>query len=130
MRDDLRQAAERLATALDRENDVLISLDFGAVAELLQEKRASLDVLRALVPDTAGLELDPQDPAARALAERLRSLAATNKHLLEHAIDVQNRIMAVLASAARQLQVPRGYGARGDRSAVPAGRAYAVLVRA
>ena len=130
MRNDVRQAAERLADALDRENEVLTALDFTAVAALLQEKRASLDVLRALLPDTAGLELEPQDPAAWELAERLRTLAATNKHLLEHAIDVQNRIMAVLASAARQHQVPRGYGARGDRSTIPAGRAYAVLVRA
>ena len=130
MRNDLRQAAERLAAALDRENQILVALDFGAVAELLQEKRASLDVLRALVPDAETLALDAQDETARELAKRLQSLAATNKHLLEHAIDVQNRVMAVLASAARQLQVPRGYGARGNRAVVTAGQAYAVLVRA
>ena len=130
MRNDLRQAAERLAAALDMENDMLISLDFSAVADLLQEKRAAMAGLHALMPDTAEFDLDTNDPAARELAARLQSLAARNKHLLEHAIDIQNRIMAVLARAARQVQVPRGYGARGDQPAVTAGRAYALLVRA
>ncbi|MGI4747953.1 MAG: hypothetical protein ACRYGI_02805 [Janthinobacterium lividum] len=130
MRPDLAEAAERLAAILTRENAALASLDFGAVGTFIDEKRSALEALGALALDGTASSTETRSPADLALAERLQTLAATNKHLLEQAMTVQNRIMAVLAEAARHAQLPKTYGARGRQTNAGSAGAYALVVRA
>lgn len=128
MRTDLASAAERLASILTRENAALASLDFGTVGTFIDEKRSALEALGALLTDRAALPPETRSPADLALAERLQILAAANKHLLEQAMVVQNRIMAVLAEAARHAQLPKTYGARGRQANAGSAGAYALVV--
>jgi flagellar biosynthesis/type III secretory pathway chaperone len=130
MKTELASAADRLAAILTRENAALASLDYGSVGMFIDEKRLALEALGASARDRAGLPLETQSSADLALAERLRTLAATNKHLLEQAMSVQNRIMAVLAEAARHAQIPETYGARGRQSGGGPTGAFALVVRA
>lgn len=130
MRTELAAAADRLATILTRENAALSTLDFSAVGSFIDEKRSALEALGAFARDRTALPTERQPPADLALAERLQTLAATNKHLLEQAMNVQNRIMAVLAEAARHAQLPETYGARGRQSGVGSAGAFALVVRA
>jgi flagellar biosynthesis/type III secretory pathway chaperone len=128
MTPDQQNAAERLVTVLGAENAALRALDYGCVGEFTVEKRAALDALNAATPDAGGIPVE-QDPAHRALAARLQQLADENKDLLGQAIKVQNRIMGVVAGAARQAQVPPGYGASGNRPRSSVTNAVALVVR-
>lgn len=130
MRTDLAEAAERLAAILTRENAALASLDFSAVGTFIEEKRSALDALGGFALDRTAASVETRSPTDLALAERLQTLAADNKHLLEQAMTVQNRIMAVLAEAARHAQLPTGYGACGRQSNAGSAGAYALVVRA
>lgn len=130
MRPDLAEAAERLAAVLTRENTALASLDFSAVGAFIDEKRSALEALGALAPDRTVTSADAPSPADLVLAERLHTLAATNKHLLEQAMAIQNRIMGVLAEAARHAEIPTGYRAGGRQSNATSAGAYALVVRA
>ena len=130
MKADLAEAADRLAVILARENAALASFDFGAVGTFIDEKRSALEALGALAPDRTASPTETRSPTDLALAERLQGLAETNKHLLEQAMVVQNRIMAVLAEAARHAQLPKGYGAGGRQSSTGSAGAYALVVRA
>lgn len=127
----LTLAGQRLARALEQENAALKALEFGSISAFLDEKRAALDGLHAVTSEPV-TELNEADASGlRALAGQLQTLAGENKMRLERAMMVQNRIMAVIASAAREAQVPREYGALGGRrrSARDAG-AVALVVRA
>lgn len=129
MRPALQEAAERLATVLEAENAALLEHDFRRLGGFVDEKRLALAALTALPsapPDHSTL-ID--DPVRVALGVRLRRLTSENHGLLERAIIVQNRIMAVLASAARQAQAPVGYGARGYRPRQAMSTAVALIVR-
>lgn len=130
MSTELAAAADRLATILTRENAALASLDFSAVGSFIDEKRSALEALGTFARDRTALPTERQPPADLAPAERLQTLTATNKHLLEQAMTVQNRIMAVLAEAARHAQLPETYGARGRQSGVGSAGAFALVVRA
>lgn len=130
MRTEVAAAADRLATVLTRENAALASLDFSAVGGFIDEKRSALEALAAFARDRTAVPTERQSSADLDLAERLQTLAATNKHLLEQAMTVQNRIMAVLAEAARHAQLPETYGARGRQSGAGSSGAFALVVRA
>ena len=86
-------AIRRLASVLARENAMLAVLDLGAVGALAEEKAAAL---AALGPVAAG-------SAAPDMAGEVRSLAAAaaeNKRLLERALAVQGRVIALVVRAA------------------------------
>ena len=100
-------------------------MDLDTLPALFQEKAAA----------TAGLAAASVQPAARtpgltAQAERVRDLAAENRRLLARAIDVQDRVLRLVASAARQagLREAARYGAAGQPR--PDRTAFALLTRA
>ena len=122
----LRNAAHRLSAVLEAENLALTTLNFAQVGLYQGEKRAALAAFDSLAAEAA----DPTSEKDRELAVRLQVLAKDNRRLLEQAILVQNRIMAVLASAARTIQAPVGYGAKGRLSPRNGNGAVALIVRA
>ena len=118
----LLAAAARLEAVLRAENAALAALDIVGAAALLGEK---LSASRAVSISAAGAV----GPDAAAAALRLRTLAAENTQLLERAMQVQRRVMDLVARAARQAAPgPLRYGARG--AAMPGTGAMALLTQA
>jgi flagellar biosynthesis/type III secretory pathway chaperone len=105
------ESAARLEEILLAENEALARHDAVTATALLDEKLAAAKALSA-----TGLSM--------AQGERLRALAAENRRLLERAIKVQGRIVAMLAKAAQASPAVSRYGAKG-RAVVGAG-AFAV----
>ena len=121
-----QHAVAELVAVLVEENAVLTALDYRRVGDFVDRKRAALAALNAADPDPSG-----RDPAAQAaLALRLKQVVDENRTLLRQAIKVQNRIMGVIAGAARQAQIPTGYGARGNKPRSSVASAVALIVRA
>lgn len=94
------EAAGRLEAILLAENAALERHDAAAAAALLDQKLAAASAL-----STDGLSLET--------SERLRALALENRRLLERAIDVQGRIIAMVARAAQAAPPVARYGAKG-----------------
>ena len=115
----LLAAARRLERALLAENAALQEMDVDALPALFQEKAAAAADLAAASAQPAA-----RTPDLTAQAERVRDLAAENRRLLARAIDIQDRVLRLVASAARQagLREAARYGAAGqpwpDRAAV------------
>ena len=121
-------AAARLAEVLTAENAALRALDAPAAAALLEDKLAAARNLAQAA--AAGRPAAQQTPEAAGLALRLRDLAEENRRLLERAIQVQSRVLDMVARAARQgaAQSAGRYGASG--AAAPDRGAMALFVRA
>ncbi len=102
--------AQALADLLTRENAALAALDFAAATALLTAKEAA--VAEAL--------------AAGALPPDLAPLIAENRRRLEHALQVQRRVLGMMARAVPQAPAQR-YGASGSLAAA---RSAPVLVSA
>ena len=122
----LHDAVCRLCDVLEAENAVLTRLEFGQIEAFQQDKKEALAALdghaaNAPNPVTTG------DPAQ---VFKLQHLVAENRRLLEQAILVQKRVMAVLASAARTAQAPVGYGGTGRRPLNSGTPAVALIMRA
>ena len=126
---DQQNAVEQLVAVLAEENAALEALAYRRVGDFVDRKRAALDALNAASPASSDQARTEQDPSRKALAVRLKQLVEENRELLRRAIKVQNRIMGVVASAARQAQAPVGYGARGNRPRSSAANAVALIVR-
>jgi hypothetical protein len=94
----MSDVATRLADTLAAENAALAALDLRRAVGYLPEKQAAI----AAFAGATGASV------SRDLVEQLRSLAQENKALLERAIAVQGRVIAVIARAATP---PRQYGA-------------------
>ena len=93
-------AASALEAVLVAENAALERADPQAAVALVKQKVAAANALDAgSVSDEA--------------AERLRDLAAENRRLLEGAIEVQNRIITIIARAAQAVPSTSRYGAEG-----------------
>ena len=108
-------AATKLETILVAENAALTRHDPEAAIALLDQKLAAASALPA-----AGLTPE--------LGERLRDLAAENRRLLEHAIEVQSRIITMVARAAQAVPPVARYGAEGR--AIPPDGALAITRQA
>ncbi len=123
----LLTAAARLVQVLTAENAALRALDAPAAAALLEEKLAAA---RGLAEAAALRPTARQTPEAAGLALQLRDLAEENRRLLEHAIQVQSRVLDMVARAARQ-GVAQSNGRYGASGAAAADRgAMALHVRA
>ena len=97
-------AAQRLIAVLEAEVAALDRGDMAAAGALLAPKLAAVEGLAEL-PDT---------PAGAAMAQRVRTLAETNRRALERAIVVQGRVMELVARAAQRAAQEAGrYGATG-----------------
>lgn len=116
----LEQAGRRLAALLREENALLAANDMDAAVLLVGEKQAALAALERALP---GSMTDP------AMASELRALAMRNRTLLTQAMQVQGRILEMVARAARAA-APGAvrYGAGGTRRTD--GGALALTVRA
>lgn len=113
---DLPAAAAALAALLEHENRLLEALDLAAAASLLPAKQSAASAfVRAQEHARArgGIPASAR-PAATSLGVRLRMLAAENRRLLERGLAAQERVIAVIARAARThpATAPR-YGASG-----------------
>lgn len=126
MTPELLSAASHLCDVLEAENAVLAKLEFGRVGALQEEKRKALATLDGFAVEAA----DPSTQKDPALGARLQQLVGENRRLLEQAIVVQKRVMAVLAGAARTAQAPIGYGAKGRPPMQIGAGAIALILRA
>jgi hypothetical protein len=120
-------AATQLADLLAEENAALAALDLPRVAAMLPDKQRATAELDAAQADSAA---HAGDPATRLLAQRLLILAEQNRALLERAITVQGRVIAVIARAIpRAVTTPR-YGLNGSLAHAGRPTAFAFSARA
>jgi hypothetical protein len=111
----LMHAGQRLLEALRAENGALARLDLAAAADLGRAKRQAADAFAAAY-DAANRSGSRAEGDERVRAEKialdLRDLTTENRRLLEHAIDLQSRVIETIAGALRPAG-PGTYGARG-----------------
>lgn len=118
-------AAEGLADLLARENAALAAMDLPTATALVEAKRAATDAFVAAHARAATLGAAGSGPVAVPdVVRRLGELAAENRLLLERAMAVQQRVLAIIAEAApRASMVAPRYGAAGGlvgaRTALP-----------
>ena len=114
----LEDAARQLALVLRAENDHLAAGEPEAAVRLLPQKEAATLALKAATP---GGTMDLR------LAVILRDLAAENRALLAQAIEVQGRILEMVARVARLATPgPVRYGAKGKARGSIGGLALAL----
>jgi hypothetical protein len=124
----LLERAERLAAVLTAENAALSELDLPRVAALGTEKREAAEAL-------AAAPSGPLLPASRAQLEscgsQLTTLVVENRRLLERAIAVQARVIAIIARAGKRelAHRPATYGRRGAPVASSRPPAMAIMAR-
>lgn len=117
---DAMRAAEGLAELLARENAALAAMDLPSATALVEAKRAAADAFVA----AQAKAVSTGAVAVPDVVRRLGELAAENRLLLERAMAVQQRVLAIIAEAAPRASVvaPR-YGAAGGlvgaRTALP-----------
>lgn len=106
-------AARQLALVLRAENDALAAGAPDTAAQLLPQKQAATAALQAAAPSAT---VDAR------VASTLQELAGQNRALLAQAIEVQGRILEMVARAARlAAPAPVRYGAQGaPRSSIGA----------
>ena len=116
----LNESSLRLIQVLEAENDALAKGDTARVAHHTAEKQDALKALQQALPGAV--------PDA-ALAGRLRELVERNGRLLRQAIEVQGRVLVMVARAALLAgPCPVRYCAQG--SAAQDGGAIALTLRA
>ena len=131
MTNELVLAARALGELLLAENAALAAHDHAGATLLLDDKQrliAAFDRARTVMPPL----LDgPARDEARAIGLELQALAGRNVALLEQAMDVQARVIGIVADAARQQArsaVP-GYGRPGRLVPMSRPHAYAMISR-
>ena len=114
----LKSASRRMAEVLRAENAALADGDLVEASRLLPEKTAAAAALRDAIPDAA------PDPA---MAATLRALSTENGERLSLAIEVQGRILELVARAARSCApAPTQYGRRGTLAGTIGAQALAL----
>lgn len=114
----MTSAMLRMIDLLRAENDALADGDMEAAASLLPAKEAAAAALRDALPNAVA---DPD------LAATLRRLSIENGERLSLAIEVQGRILELVARAARQCAPPpQQYGRRGSMAAATAAQTLAL----
>jgi hypothetical protein len=108
----LLMVAQRVADVLDQENDALRAMDLRRAVTLLPEKTVAIAALIA----ADGAPSEPPDPDLVSTLARLERLAEENRQLLEQAIDVQKRVIGIVARAAASVAVAPNYGMQGQRA--------------
>lgn len=119
----LEQAALTLAAAMAAETTALEAGDYAAAIRAAPEKARAMEAFLAARATQGGA------PAGRSRGalESLRQAALANRIALERAINVQGRIIELLARAAqRQPDAPGGYGLAAARPAAAAPVALSV----
>jgi hypothetical protein len=120
MSKDATRAAEGLAELLARENAALAAMDLPSATALVEAKRAAAEAFVA----AQAKAVSSGAVAVPDVVRRLGELASENRLLLERAMAVQQRVLAIIAEAAPRVSAvaPR-YGAAGGlvgaRTALP-----------
>jgi hypothetical protein len=127
MTQDLVDAANALAEVLVRENAALKRLDFAAAVALGQAKEAAL---LGVTKGRAVLPVTQRTPTTMALGRRINELVAENRTLLERAIAVQTRVVAIVARAVTPPPAMRQYAASGFKTQPRRAPAMALSARA
>ncbi len=109
----MEAAVQRLSSLLTEENAALAAMDFARAGGLLAAKHAAADALAA-----AWRAADPGTVIGDAMRD-LGLLAEENRQLLKRAMRVQQRVLDLVAKAARGSQQTSRYAASGR----PASRA-------
>ena len=106
----LIEAANRLTSILERENEVLRRGETQGVGAATREKQEAAEAVAALLGGS-----QRADDASRAAAvTRLRAVAAENQRLLARALDVQEHLISIVASAGVRARAAPRYGANGN----------------
>ena len=130
MTNELILAARALSDVLLAENAALAAHDHAAATALLDAKHrliAAFDRARTMPP------LDePAREELRGIGLELQALAGRNVALLEQAMEVQARVIGIVADAARQQAraATPGYGRPGRPATRARPDAYAMVSRA
>lgn len=132
MTNELILAAHALGEVLLAENAALAAHDHAAATALLGDKQRLIAAFDRALAGTVPLLDGPARDEVRAVGLELQALAGRNVALLEQAMEVQARVIGIVAEAARQqvrVAAP-GYGRPGRP--VPAARpdAHAMVARA
>jgi flagellar biosynthesis/type III secretory pathway chaperone len=117
MNDDAVKTGNQLTNVLEEENAALRLFDFTAAAALVPRKETLIAALAGLV---ATMPLTHRPAALIAVGARLRELAAQNQQLLGQAIEIQTRIVRIVAQAGVQAETtytPSGLRAQHARTA-------------
>jgi hypothetical protein len=109
---DLAFAAGALADTLTRENAALAAMDLPGANALLAQKLRTVEAFALAHQKAAPARPGDLD---RPTVERLRTLAAENKRLLDRAMAVQGRVIELVASAVpKSFEKSPRYTAAGD----------------
>jgi hypothetical protein len=119
MSHDLVAATRILADTIAIENQALAGLDLTAAARLLPQKEAATAAFTAAQKIAKANRTSIDRKALRDAAQRLDAVTEDNRRLLERAIRVQNRVLGILASAARTSDPTPRYGRSGAYAARP-----------
>ena len=133
MTNELILAARALGQLLTAENVALAAHDHAAATALLDEKKRLIAAFDRALAGTVPLLDGPARDEVRAVGLELQALAGRNVALLEQAMEVQARVIGIVADAARQqvrVAAP-GYGRPGrPLAAVSRPEAHAMVSRA
>ena len=121
MTQDVVAATLELTTALEAENAALVALDLVAAAQLLDRKEAATTAFTEAQRRAVTARATVDTKALRLAAIRLKTATEENRKLLERAIGVQNRVLGILAQAARKADPLPRYGRSGVYAQRPAG---------
>lgn len=92
-------AAERLADVLERENAALAALDLAGAATMLAAKEEAAASFARAWQDASPPAGEAERAALGVLAARLDAATRDNRGLLERGIEVQRRVLQVIARA-------------------------------
>ena len=112
------EAADQLAEALLQENAALAAHDLAGAAALLAHKRAAAMAFEALAAARpSGLSA----ATIRETATRLERLAEENRALLRRGMEIQGRVLGIVAQAIGAAGGPAasGYGSSGRSAPFP-----------
>lgn len=133
MMDAVIAAGERLAEALQAENEALAALDLTRAATTATRKMQASDAFAAATAAATRTGARAEGAArgrAEQLARALSELGRENRKLLEDAIALQSRVIEAIAGAARPYVSAPGYGRGGGLRPMRQAAALAVATRA
>lgn len=133
MMDALLHAGQRLAEALDAENQALLRLDLSGAIPLAEAKQQATDAFAAACAAAArtGTRAEGSLRASTSeLTQRLQSLGEENRRLLQRAIAIQAQVIETIAGAALPRSGSGAYAASGRPALARRAPALAVATRA
>ncbi len=120
MTQDIVAATTELAEVLVIENAALMAMDLVGAGRMLECKEAATAAFTAAQRHAVAVKPAVDLKALRVAAARLQKVTEENRHLLERAIGVQNRVLGIMANAARRADPTPRYGRSGVYAARPA----------